>query len=79
MHESEFCKFTKSLLRAGIAPRHARRIVREIRDHFDDIVDAKLAAGCDAQAARMYAGQELGELGALFHPGREAAHVVAGL
>lgn len=63
MHESNFRELRTGLLQAGIAPRHARRTVREIRDHFEDIVDARLADGCDSRTARQIASQEIGEAG----------------
>ena len=39
------------LLRAGIAPRHVRRYVRELREHLADLTSRERTAGLDATAA----------------------------
>jgi hypothetical protein len=38
MLSARFSDVGERLLRAGVAPRHVRRAVREMTDHFDDIV-----------------------------------------
>ena len=48
------------LLRAGVAPRHVRRYVRELREHYDDALQAELAAGADVARARQAAWARLG-------------------
>jgi hypothetical protein len=41
----------EQLLRAGIAPRHARRYVVELRDHLADLTERERRAGLDGKAA----------------------------
>jgi hypothetical protein len=48
------------LLRAGVAPRHVRRYLRELADHYDDALRAELAAHADVGQARRAAWTRLG-------------------
>lgn len=57
-----FDRLSERLLTAGIAPRHVRRYVRELSDHFDDLVREEKDSG---------AGRELAETRALSRLGRE--------
>lgn len=57
-----FDRLSERLLRAGIAPRHVRRYVRELSDHFDDLVREEKEVG---------AARELAETRALSRLGRE--------
>lgn len=57
-----FDRLSERLLTAGIAPRHVRRYVRELSDHFDDLVREEKDSG---------AGCELAETRALSRLGRE--------
>jgi len=49
------------LLRSGVAPRHVRRTVSELGDHFDDLVDGALTDGIELYAAQERALAELGD------------------
>jgi len=60
--DSDFQWLESRLLRAGVAPRHVRRTVTELREHLDDLVDAELATGCDLENAEESAMRELGSL-----------------
>ncbi len=40
MREPDFNHLATDLLKNGISPRHAHRTVNEVRDHYDDLVDA---------------------------------------
>mgnify|MGYP001816198388 FL=1 len=62
MREPDFNDLATRLVQSGIAPRHAHRTVDEIRDHFDDLVDAAIAEGASSQAARRQAAHELGRI-----------------
>ena len=62
MREPDFNDLATRLVQSGIAPRHAHRTVDEIRDHFDDLVDAAIAEGACSQAARRQATHELGRI-----------------
>ena len=42
MREPDFNELATQLIRHGIVPRHAHRTVNEIRDHYDDLIDAAL-------------------------------------
>lgn len=53
------------LLIAGIAPRHVRRYVRELCDHFDDLEADARAAGANAAEAQARARCRLGDDDAL--------------
>lgn len=48
------------LLRGGVAPRHVRRYLRELRDHYDDALRAELATHADVARARQAAWARLG-------------------
>jgi hypothetical protein len=48
------------LLRAGVAPRHVRRYLRELLDHHDDALRAELARGAPPAEAREAAWARLG-------------------
>lgn len=50
----------EQLLRAGIAPRHVRRYIMELRDHLADLVARERAAGHAGPAAASRAQQMLG-------------------
>jgi hypothetical protein len=62
MPSLKLTQFENDLLRAGISPRHVRRTVSELADHFDDLVDSALAAGAELDSARERALTELGDL-----------------
>jgi hypothetical protein len=38
MHNSRFDGIRERLLRGGVAPRHVRRTLQELEDHFTDLV-----------------------------------------
>ena len=61
MREPDFNELATRLLQEGIAPRHAHRMVNEIRDHYDDLVDAAVEAGQPIREARLDAGRTLGQ------------------
>jgi hypothetical protein len=50
----------EQLLRAGIAPRHVRRYIIELRDHLADLTARESAAGFDSGAAAERARAVLG-------------------
>ena len=62
MREPDFNVLATRLLKSGIAPRHAHRTVNELRDHYDDLVDAAVDEGADSKVARQRAAAELGEM-----------------
>jgi hypothetical protein len=62
MREPDFQQFASELLRVGIAPRHVRRTVAELREHLDDLVDAALESGIELQFAREEAAAQMGDL-----------------
>jgi hypothetical protein len=55
MRSARFSDVGERLLRAGVAPRHARRAVREMTDHFDDIVTELRESGWSHEAAEVEA------------------------
>ncbi len=62
MREPDFNSLATRLLKSGITPRHAHRTVNELRDHYDDLVDAAVDAGANSKAARSQAASRLGEM-----------------
>ena len=55
-----FEQLRERLLRAGIAPRHVRRYIAELRDHFDDLVREETANGLPRHAAEDAARTRIG-------------------
>ena len=60
MPQPRFDRLCERLLRAGIAPRHVRRYVRELGDHFDDLVREEKAGGAARELAETRAIARLG-------------------
>jgi hypothetical protein len=60
MPQPRFERLTERLLHAGIAPRHVRRYVRELRDHFDDLMREEKAGGAARELAETRALSRLG-------------------
>ncbi len=63
MRRPDFGEFRGRLLRLGVAPRNVRRVVLELTDHYDDLVDDAVAAGMPSADAERQAHKELGDLG----------------
>lgn len=55
-----FDRLSERLLVAGIAPRHVRRYVRELSDHFDDLVREEKEGGASRASAETQALSRLG-------------------
>jgi hypothetical protein len=53
-------RLRERLLRAGVAPRHVQRYLRELREHYDDARSAELARGSSEAAAEHAAWERLG-------------------
>ncbi len=62
MHDREFRILEERLIDAGIAPKRVQRTVNEMRDHYDDLVEAAIEAGMGREAAHERALQRLGEV-----------------
>ena len=58
--QHRFESLRERLLRAGVAPRHVRRYLSELCEHYDDAVQAELAKNADLAAAREAAWARLG-------------------
>jgi uncharacterized membrane protein len=63
MHELNLANLRKELLRSGVAPRHVRRTISELTDHYDDLVEESLGEGASRLEARTHAAQQLGDPG----------------
>lgn len=61
MPKPDLSQLQNELLRAGISPRHVRRTVDELSDHFEDLVEHALIEKNDIQAAKQRALDELGD------------------
>ena len=62
MPELNLTKLQNDLLRAGVSPRHVRRTVNELSDHYEDLVDNALADGAAAGDAQRRAQDEIGDM-----------------
>ena len=62
MHDIDLSGLRSNLLRYGVAPRHVRRTITELEDHFDDLVEQGLCDGEDRLQARSNAQAALGSL-----------------
>lgn len=60
MPDRNFDELRNELLRIGIAPAHAQRFCRELREHHDDIVGELCERGLSRDAAVRRADQALG-------------------
>jgi len=62
MREPDFNGLATQLLQSGIAPKHAHRTVNELRDHYDDLVDAAVYDGANSKKALRQAAHQLGPM-----------------
>lgn len=46
-----FDRLRESLLKAGVAPRHVRRYLRELDQHFEDLAEQQRQSGYDEEDA----------------------------
>jgi hypothetical protein len=58
--DRQYQRLSERLLTAGIAPRHVRRYVRELSDHFDDLVREEIGGGASRELAETRALSRLG-------------------
>jgi hypothetical protein len=58
--DRQFQRLSERLLTAGIAPRHVHRYVRELGDHFDDLMREETANGVARELAETQALSRLG-------------------
>lgn len=60
MDRPDWQRMRRELLRAGMAPRRAARLLRELADHYADLREAALRAGHSSWEADVLARAELG-------------------
>jgi len=60
MDKPDFAAIRERLLRGGVAPRHVRRTVAELQDHYADLVSEALGHGSRPDAAAAEARRRLG-------------------
>lgn len=77
MPRPDFNRLAGELMRAGVSPRHVRRTVVELSDHFDDLVDEGIGLGMDVRAAEKMARRNLGELPGLVTAIRERPELLS--
>jgi hypothetical protein len=58
----DFISLRKQLLRSGIAPRHVRRTIDELEDHYEDLVEQALSEGASRMEAHASASERLGRV-----------------
>lgn len=61
MQPQQLDSLGERLLRSGIAPRHVRRYLRELRDHYDDALREELKMDVTRATAEKAAASRLGE------------------
>jgi hypothetical protein len=62
MREPDFIALEAELIKCGIVPRDTRQLVNELRDHYDDLIDASVDAGANSREARRVASEQLGSI-----------------
>ena len=62
MPSFDLSELQNDLLRSGVAPRHVRRTVMELTDHYEDLVERALAHGAETDEAHARACDDLGDL-----------------
>ena len=65
MSPRRFDTLRERLLRAGVAPRHVERYLRELNEHYEDTLNAELGSGKERTAAEHAAWLHLGTEDAL--------------
>ena len=61
MLEQSFDELRDFLLKSGIAPRHVKRTIAELNDHFDDLQLEAESRGLSPVDALAFAGSRIGE------------------
>lgn len=61
MREPDFDALRERLLRGGVAPKHVRRTIGELRDHHTDLFAEAFAGGCSIENAEREASMRLGD------------------
>jgi hypothetical protein len=61
MREPDFQLLRERLLRGGVAPKHVRRTIAELRDHHTDLFAEAFAGGCSVENAEREASIRLGD------------------
>ena len=62
MPEPDFNRLREMLFDAGIAPRHTRRTVLELSEHYADLKEDLIRQGLDGRRAESEASRQLGPL-----------------
>lgn len=62
MPEPDFDGLRQTLLRAGVAHRHAKRTTLELEEHFADLREELMTEGFGRHRAEMEASRQLGSL-----------------
>lgn len=60
MPRPDLSGFESELLKAGLSPRHVRRTIVELDDHYADLVENAVAGGVEPVQAEEIARQQLG-------------------
>lgn len=58
----DLSRLRKELIRSGIAPRHVRRTLDELSDHYEDLVEQGLSDGATRLEAHAHASDILGDI-----------------
>ena len=61
MRAPDFRQFRLRLLQAGVAPRHVRRMLAELTDHYEDLYSGALCDDMGEASAAQFAAVSLGE------------------
>ncbi len=61
MHDPQFSELRRHLLRGGVAPKHVKRTIKELRHHFLDLEGKALDEGLPPEDAAAQAAEQLGD------------------
>lgn len=72
MPDTDFDGLRDQLLESGVAPRHVKRIVSELSDHYEDLEMEAMQYGLSREAASAQASERIGDA-------KTIAHLVLGM
>ena len=62
MQRPDLQQFRQHLVHSGVLPRHVKRLVTELSEHYEDLEAEESSSGLDPAAAALAAKERLGDL-----------------